>query len=353
MEIDPLISVIVPIYKVEQYLHKCVDSIISQTYTNLEIILVDDGSPDNCGKLCDEYADKDSRIKVIHKENGGLVSARNAGYEIATGDWIMYLDGDDWIDINTFEELVSYISKYEDIDVVFWKYIQELDNKSIKGKLEWPCEEDLHLYTNDECKELSRNTLIYKSGIATAYCKLLRRNYVQKYDVRHCPKLRQGLEGVEFSLRAFYNAQKVLYVNKYYNHYRYNANSISKTVDEKNVHYIIDCVNVIEKGIVNFSKYENFKIALQQRCLYVLLAAAMSTYFHPSNKDSYKVKKKKFSTIIEENKCFSDAIKSKKFSFFDKFRLITIYIIKLKCYFLLPFIARLKLFMLRYGQYGY
>lgn len=94
----PLISVIVPIYNVEPYLRKCVDSIISQTYRNLEIILVDDGSPDHCPEICDEYAEKDSRIIVIHKPNGGLSDARNAGLKQFKGEYVMFVDSDDWID---------------------------------------------------------------------------------------------------------------------------------------------------------------------------------------------------------------------------------------------------------------
>jgi glycosyltransferase involved in cell wall biosynthesis len=89
---QPLISVIVPIYKVEEYLPRCIDSILAQTYKNLEIILVDDGSPDKCPAICDEYAKKDSRIKVIHKKNGGVSSARNAGLEAAKGDYIFFVD---------------------------------------------------------------------------------------------------------------------------------------------------------------------------------------------------------------------------------------------------------------------
>ena len=92
------ISVIIPIYKVEDYLDKCVQSIVSQTYQNLEIILVDDGSPDRCGQLCDQWAKKDSRIKVVHKENGGLSDARNAGLAVATGTLISFIDSDDWIE---------------------------------------------------------------------------------------------------------------------------------------------------------------------------------------------------------------------------------------------------------------
>jgi len=100
-----LISVIVPVYKVEAYLDKCVQSIVDQTYRNLEIILVDDGSPDNCGAMCDAWAEKDSRIKVIHKENGGLSDARNAGMAAATGDYIGFVDSDDWIESQMYERL--------------------------------------------------------------------------------------------------------------------------------------------------------------------------------------------------------------------------------------------------------
>lgn len=104
---DSLISVIVPIYNVEKYLQRCVDSIINQTYRNLEIILVNDGSPDNCPKMCDDYAKKDSRIKVVHKENGGLSDARNVGMEVATGEYISFIDSDDWIELNMIELLYN------------------------------------------------------------------------------------------------------------------------------------------------------------------------------------------------------------------------------------------------------
>ena len=113
MEQTNKISVIVPVYKVEDLLCRCVDSILAQTFGNLEIILVDDGSPDNCGIICDEYADKDSRIRVIHKSNGGLSSARNAGLDIATGDYIAFVDSDDWIEPDTYEHLLGAAMRYD------------------------------------------------------------------------------------------------------------------------------------------------------------------------------------------------------------------------------------------------
>ena len=104
---NPLISVIVPVYKVEQYLDECVQSIRQQTYTNLEIILVDDGSPDRCPAICDKYAEIDHRVVVIHKQNGGVCSARNAALSIAKGDYIGFVDGDDYIDSSMYEDLMN------------------------------------------------------------------------------------------------------------------------------------------------------------------------------------------------------------------------------------------------------
>ena len=104
---NPLISVIVPIYKVEKYLDRCVESIVNQSYLNLEIILVDDGSPDNCPQMCDRWANLDERIKVIHKENGGLSSARNAGLDVCTGEYISFIDGDDWIEPTMFQSMLN------------------------------------------------------------------------------------------------------------------------------------------------------------------------------------------------------------------------------------------------------
>lgn len=117
MERIPKISVIVPIYRVEEYLPKCLDSLLKQTFRDLEVILVDDGSPDRCGEICDEYREKDSRIRVIHKENGGLSSARNAGLDIAAGKYVAFVDSDDTVTPDCYEKLFRCAEKY-DADLV-------------------------------------------------------------------------------------------------------------------------------------------------------------------------------------------------------------------------------------------
>lgn len=111
--INSLISIIVPCYNVEEYLHKCVESLTAQTYKNIEIILVDDGSPDSSGAICDEYARKDKRIKVIHKENGGLSDARNVAIDIAVGEYITFVDSDDYVALDYVETLYRLVEKYQ------------------------------------------------------------------------------------------------------------------------------------------------------------------------------------------------------------------------------------------------
>ena len=128
---EDLISVIVPIYKVEKYLEKCILNIVNQTYSNLEIILVDDGSPDNSGKICDEYARKDSRIKVVHKLNGGLSDARNAGIEIATGKYIAFVDSDDYIEEKMISKLYDLL-KANDADVSACNICKFYEDKEIE-----------------------------------------------------------------------------------------------------------------------------------------------------------------------------------------------------------------------------
>lgn len=113
---DELISVIVPVYNVEKYLDRCVQSIVAQSYTNLEIILVDDGSSDNCGAMCDAWAEKDSRIRVIHKENGGAGSARNTGLEAMCGNWFTFVDSDDYIAPQMYRRMAAYIT--DDVDII-------------------------------------------------------------------------------------------------------------------------------------------------------------------------------------------------------------------------------------------
>lgn len=169
---QPKISVIVPVYNVEKYLPHCLDSIINQSYTNLEIILIDDGSSDNCPEICDKYAEKDRRIIVIHKRNGGLSDARNTGIESATGEYLAFVDGDDYIAVNMYEILEKrIIGDRADIAVCNFLYVNE------QGELLQ--EKNYNLPILNKCLE-SRNAIKKLSGpkswyYVTAWNKLYHR----------------------------------------------------------------------------------------------------------------------------------------------------------------------------------
>ena len=127
---SPLISIIIPVYQVEKYLDKCIASVVNQTYTNLEIILVDDGSPDNCPAICDAWKERDPRIKVIHQENGGLSRARNEGLKIATGEFIGFVDSDDWIELNMYRILLDLIVEH-DADIAICDSLNESEDSQV------------------------------------------------------------------------------------------------------------------------------------------------------------------------------------------------------------------------------
>ena len=172
----PLISVIVPVYKVEPYLSRCIDSILSQTFTDFELILVDDGSPDNCGKICDEYAKNNKRIRVIHKENGGLSSARNAGIAIARGEWIHFVDSDDLIHPKMLEFLYGAVDENTQISMC------ELFNADI-------CPENFYSHKNkSEFKKhkINEDTLIFLMHCSNyiywgACAKLIKKDILLKH----------------------------------------------------------------------------------------------------------------------------------------------------------------------------
>ena len=126
------ISIIIPIYNTALYLNKCLDSIINQTYKNIEIILINDGSKDNSLKICQEYTFRDNRIILINKQNAGVSQARNDGIKIASGDYIMFVDSDDWLELNTIEICVNEIKNY---DLLLFPYIREFKDRSIPRKL--------------------------------------------------------------------------------------------------------------------------------------------------------------------------------------------------------------------------
>lgn len=247
------ISIIVPIYNTESYLDKCIDSIVNQTYSNLEIILVDDGSPDSCSQICDKWAEKDERIKVIHKSNGGLSDARNTGIDISTGEFIMFVDSDDFIDINIVKNLLL-LQYNTDADIVCGGFY---------------CYKEGSIY--NVYNEIIKQEMVIFSGI-----EQLKNMLNQEIDCSACGKLYKRSiinnhrfikgrynEDVIFLFTTYANCEKVVYTNKNYYYYRDTDGSITHTFGEKKMHALQNVLEMeelmLEKKIPVLVEMENYK----------------------------------------------------------------------------------------------
>lgn len=217
------VSVIVPLYNVEKYMKKSIDSIRNQTYKNIEIILVDDGSPDNCGQIADYYAKLDNRISVIHKENGGLFSARNAGLKISTGDYIMFVDSDDWIEKNMIEEMLR---KYHDdsIDLVICNYNKIYENYSQTNYLNFK-EEIIDVKKIGLDQYLYTYFFNYRHGDEVCN-KLYKAEIIKKNNIYFEPNNEIFSEDKLFNLYYLTNVRKISTLNKSFYNYLQRENSI-------------------------------------------------------------------------------------------------------------------------------
>lgn len=210
------VSIIIPIYNVEKYLPRCIKSVFEQTYSDMEIILVDDGTKDRSGEICDRYAQIDNRVKVIHKENEGLSSARNAGIDIATGDALFFLDSDDYLSKDCVEKCVNMLIEREaEISIVQMMYISENTNEAIKSFEN----EKIYEFNSEQAIEIS---LYQKLYTCCAPAKLYKRSVVA--NIRFpIGRISEDLATCHLFLN---NAKKIIYSNYYGYYYRQRRNSI-------------------------------------------------------------------------------------------------------------------------------
>ena len=227
MEEKPLVSIIVPVYNAEKYLSVCIDSILNQTYENIEIILIDDGSTDKSAQICDEYTAKDKRVMVVHKKNGGVSAGRNDGLMAANGQFIMFVDSDDWIDSETCKTAVSAMAE-SDADVVMWTYISE--NKGNQSpKIIFSSDT---FFKGADVKEKLHRRLFGLMGeelahpeLADSLCpvwgklykkELILDNNISFVNLSEIGTYEDGL----FNIEVFSNVEKAVYLNKFLYHYR-------------------------------------------------------------------------------------------------------------------------------------
>lgn len=258
------ISIIVPVYKVEKELDRCVQSLQKQTYENIEVILVDDGSPDRCPKLCDEYAQGDIRIKVIHKENGGLSDARNAGLKQATGEFVLYVDSDDYIDLDACERLIKATNGGK-VDIVVGNALMEKPNG-----YELMVHTATPAGTIYDAKAFIKKAIRAYQWYAPAWLNMYRREYLLENNLY----FKKGIyfEDVQMQPRVFLPAKKIACIDGTFYHYIIRENSIMTS--EKDEKKRKDSIQNLREWKARFDTVEDVEL---KKCLYGMM---LKCYLH-------------------------------------------------------------------------
>ena len=332
------VSVIIPVYKVEQYLHQCIDSVLAQTLQEIEIILVDDGSPDRCGEICDQYVKQDARINVIHKANGGLMSAWKAGARIATGQYIGFVDSDDWIDSDMYEKLYAQASQ-NNADIVSCGLVKESTHNSepsqshMEGGLY--CQTDIarSIYPN-----LINNGTYLGRGISPNRVTKIYITEIVRENLQYCFEDVGFGEDLLLTFSTILDA-KTIYLVEDFHPYHYRANPASMT-GSYNAHSWQDILklnnNLLiiadEKNVYNFEK----QIASD---LISLSMIAIGNEFHSNNSKTNAEKLVTLKKICLNNQLVM-GLKMIDVSKFNSFKRIQIGLIKRKCFLTLFLVRR-------------
>lgn len=251
------VSIIVPVYNVEKYLDRCMHSLLNQTLEDIEIIMVDDGSPDNCPKKCDEYGMKDARVRVIHKQNAGLGYARNTGLEIATGEYVAFVDSDDFVDLDMYEQLYGR-AKPNDLDIAFCGF-KSYDHGSITNTIS---EVEHYLqYNDDDCQNVllgmvnncgDRNKIVkYEMSV---WHGIYRRSIIQNYKIAFCSERVFCSEDIIFHIDIINRCKAIGFIPQPLYYYCYNDTSLTKCYREDR----LERHDVLFKEIVRRIKANNY-----------------------------------------------------------------------------------------------
>ena len=331
---NDLISIIIPVYNVEKYLKECLESVINQTYTNLEIILVDDGSTDGSGNICDEYKKRDTRIKVIHKENGGVSIARNLGLNYVNGQYIGFIDSDDYVEPEYCEKLLKSI-KENNVQCALCKFDKVYEKKNQNNTFE-------SNYIMD-ANGLIMEILDVQKGFGFCTQKLWTKNALA--DIRYNENIKVGEDSL-FCIESCKNIDKVFVLNEKLYHYRFNENSLVRKFDEKYAQKYLRAMQETKKYIdKNYNKPEIIK-KFNNYIVYNILIIVINYCFNRNNKMSIikQIEELKKVCKIPE---FKYAIKNCDYNGFSLTRKITIFTLKYKLYFITMLIGKIRQLQLK------
>lgn len=290
------VSVIVPVYKVPlDYLRECFDSLLAQTMQDCEFIIVSDGAPDAECSICEEYASKDSRFKFFRKEHAGVSSTRNFGIIQARGEYITFVDSDDWIDRNNLSEVYSFALQNKS-DIVLWEAIQSRDNSE---RFEYYANFAINKMSVNQIHDICQNTIFTSSfkynGFSLVCCKLFQKKLIQLNNLKYPIDLCFSEDRI-FNFAAFKNAAIISYLNKGFYHYRIHAASAS----HKFTPYAFnEYVKFLQK--FNSVDQESYKVAISNEYIRSFFLSWSSYYFHPLNKGDFYSSLKELKEIIKSD----------------------------------------------------
>lgn len=243
---DPVISIIVPVYKASMHVHKCVDSILDQTYKDFELILINDGSPDDSGEICEDYALKDSRVIVKHKQNGGVSSARNMGLDIAKGKYIMFVDSDDWIESNTLETLSDQI-KSNHSDAIIFGLVKSLTSNNQLVKSEF---NGFYKESEINISELVSNFVYYlnSAGMQPSWMYVFKASIIFEHKLRFNKNL-VLYEDFDFNLRYLKHCNKVKFIPQAL--YHYHVSTSINQLKKRNKTNITSDINTVCQSLLD------------------------------------------------------------------------------------------------------
>ena len=317
---NPLISIIVPVYNAEKYLEKCLNSLINQTYKNIEIICVNDGSPDGSINILEEFSKKDSRLKVVMQENQGLSGARNTGLKYVQGEYIAFLDSDDWLDEVTFENALKHLFA-NDADIVCWTYIREFATKSMRKNV---FDEDVIVFEGEKLHEIQRRQfgllgselkkVENADALATAWGKLYKASLILENGLLFTDtKIIGTLEDGLFNMEAFQCAKKIVFVNEAWSHYRKDNDTSLTTKHHKNLYEKMqNLFTCIDNLIVKYNLPSDYKEALNNRISIAVFGAGLNVLTYDANT---KTKKKMIKGILQSQE-YKEAVKGLKLKYF-------------------------------------
>lgn len=331
----PFLSIIIPVYKIKEiYLRSCFQSLLAQDMYDFQIIAIDDGSPDQSGDICDEYAKQDKRVIVIHQDNAGVSVARNNGIKAATTEWITFVDPDDWVEPNHVSTLYNAQKEHDEADIFWFDYIQEFDGKlnvkylkSDTGVLD---EKWVHNLRIAPFNFLLVDGKAYEYETNTIWNKMYRTSLLKDNGMWFDPRARKG-QDVIFNAECLQLTDKFYYIHSPLYHYRYLQDSVTNRFNEKAQYYNEVAFENYERIIKKFSLPEEYWKAYYARVLTRLYSCMRLFYFHSENKLSHMLVNERLNETLKKYP-YNVALKKVDGKMLTKSQRIFVFFLKRRAY---------------------